>query len=37
LIPGFGIWDPGLGSRIGKKSGSRFGIRIRDVKLGSYF
>jgi hypothetical protein len=23
LIPGFGIWDPGLGSGIGKKSGSR--------------
>ncbi len=37
MIPGFGIWDPGLGSGIGKKSGSRSGIRIRDRKLGSYF
>ncbi len=37
LIPRFGIWDPGLGSGIGKKSGSRSGIRIRDRKLGSYF
>ena len=37
LIPGFGIWDPGSGSGIGKKSGSRSGIRIRDRKLGSYF
>ena len=35
--PGFGIWDPGSGSGIGKKSGSRFVIRIRDGKLGSYF
>jgi hypothetical protein len=37
LIPGFRIWDPGSGSGIGKKSGSRSGIRIRDQKLGSYF
>jgi hypothetical protein len=37
LIPGFGIWDPGSGSGIGKKSGSRSEIRIRDRKLGSYF
>jgi hypothetical protein len=37
LTPGFGIWDPGSGSGIGKKSGFRSGIRIRDGKPGSYF
>jgi hypothetical protein len=37
LIPGFRIWDPGSGSGLGKKSGSRSGIRIRDQKLRSYF
>jgi len=34
LIPGFGIWDPGSGSGIGKKLGSRSGIRIGDPDLG---
>jgi hypothetical protein len=37
LIPGFGIWDQGSGSGIGKKSASRSGIWIRDGKPGSYF
>ncbi len=35
LTPGFGIWDTGSGSGMGKKSGSR--SRIRDGKPGSYF
>ncbi len=35
LIPWFAIWDPVLGSGIGKKSGSRSGIR--DGKPWSYF
>ncbi len=37
LVPGFAIWDPVSGSGIGKKSGSRSGIRIRDGKPWSYF
>ncbi len=32
LTPEFGIWDPGPGSGIGEKSGSRSGIRIWDGK-----
>ncbi len=37
LTPGFGIWDTGSGSGMGKKSGSRSRIRIWDGKHGSFF
>jgi hypothetical protein len=37
MTPGSGIWDSRSGSGMGKKSGSRSGIWIRDEKPGSHF